>query len=228
MKKITLFIFALLIANIVFAQKDSINTGFNEAKDKTDKPFVLSLTAGTAGFGLEVKKVFSNYFDVRLGGNFFNFTGTDLYNLEEIKSETKATLKTMNAHLFAELGSKWVRLVVGAAYFTNTTAKIDLKASDSYTYENTTVTKEQIGTLSECLSYKGLAAYGGISLFRIAPSKRFNVTLDLGTYYLPKPEAKIEGTGLLTGNSSQTAILQENVNDWRWMPTFQLNFNFKI
>jgi len=78
------------------------------------------------------------------------------------------------------------------------------------------------------MNWSGVCPYFGLGLVKAFPTKRFNINLDLGTYYLNQPTAAFAGTGIFSGNSSQSAQLQQNVKDYRWLPVVQLNFNFKL
>jgi len=225
MKKIILSFAILLFLGQVHAQKNQIKKNV----DATKRPTVLQFNAGTTGFGLDIKKSISKNLALRLGYAAVSLNrNLDSSFFDEITSDNVAKVKSSNFHLKAELGHKWVRLVLGAAYFTQTTAEISVKPTATYKVNNETVGPDQIGNMNAKVDYSGIAPYVGLALFRANPKKVFNITLDLGTYYMPSPKVTIVGNGLLKASETIAPQLQENLKDWNWLPNIQLNLNFKL
>ncbi len=78
------------------------------------------------------------------------------------------------------------------------------------------------------MSWKGVAPYVGLGFLNAFPKSRFNVNLDLGTYYVGAPKSTVVGTQLLAENYRLEPQLDENMKDYKWLPVMQINFNFKI
>ena len=217
----------LFISQHSLAQNDS-STIVSKTK-KTSKATVISLGAGTVGFAFDIKYCFSKNFIIKAGGNYFKLNQNDLFSVSNtIPTTTNVQFDLTNAHLKTEIGGKWLRLVVGAGYFSNLNVNISSLPKGDYTIGNTVLKQADLGFIETKLAYSGIAPYAGISLFRYAPKKAINFTLDLGNYFLPTPEAAIIGTGLLESNNSLTPLYQNNVNDWRYYPVLQFNLNIKL
>jgi len=195
-------------------------------------PIVLSVFVGTQSFGGDVKIGISKMLAVRAGAAFLpQQTGKNLISITDFKSDNTMLLESTNAHLFVDFKpfkSNDFRLVGGLAYFTTATASFEVQPTDNFMFGDIVYTPDDIGKLKAALSWQGVAPYVGISLFRGFPKKVFNITLDLGTYYLKAPEAHFTGTGSLANNSQNDKQLAENVSEYRWLPLLQLSFNFKL
>jgi hypothetical protein len=222
MKKI-LFGVLVLFCQMVKAQVQST---------ATLHPQSVSINIGTQGMGAEYRYgAFSNL-SFRGGISVMPVNANNVFEIDGINSDTKVSAKFTNIHLLADYtpfaSASFFRLVGGLGYFVHAKGKIDVQPTDSYKYGDIALSQEQVGKLNMDIDWKGVAPYLGIGLIKAFPQRRFNINLDLGTYYLKQPSAKITGTGMLAGNDTQTAQLQKNVNDYRWYPQLQLNFNYRL
>ncbi len=195
-------------------------------------PIALSVFVGTQSIGGDVKVGISKMLAIRAGAAFLpQQTGKNLIEITDFKSDNTMLLESTNVHLFIDFKpfkSSEFRLVGGLAYFATATASFEVQPTDNFKFGDIVYTPEDIGKLKAALSWQGVAPYVGISLFRGFPKKVFNITLDLGTYYLKAPDAHFTGTGSLANNSQNDKPLTENVSCYRWLPLLQLNFNFKL
>ena len=103
-----------------------------------------------------------------------------------------------------------------------------ISSVDGYSIGNRTLSKDQLGVIDAGVSWRGFAPYAGLSLLKPFPAHRFNVNLDLGTYYLSRPGTSFIGTNLLANNEASAQRFNENMKGYRWMPVMQINFNIKI
>ncbi len=103
-----------------------------------------------------------------------------------------------------------------------------ISPTDDYSINNRTITADQLGVVNAGINWRGFAPYAGISLFNPFPANRFNVNIDLGSYYLSRPGTSFNGTNMLADNQAGAIQFNENMKGYRWMPVMQLNFNFKI
>lgn len=233
----SLLLLCILLLNIHLQAQDSIPI---VSKDSALKimmphhkiPIALSGFVGTQSFGGDVKVGISKMLAIRAGAAFLpQQTGKNLIKITDFKSDNTMLLESTNAHLFVDFNpfkSSDFRFVGGLAYFSTATASFEVQPTDNFKFGDIVYTPDDIGKLKAALSWQGVAPYIGISLFRGFPKKVFNITLDLGTYYLKAPEAHFTGTGSLANNSQNDKPLTENVSDYRWLPLLQLSFNFKI
>lgn len=198
------------------------------------KLFLVSFTAGTTGLGLEAKKVLNRRFSVKGGFSFLpqlSFTNNNATT--PFNNNSKYSGNFSKAQLLLEYSPfkiPGIRLVGGGAYLFALKTTIDRRATSNYTNGNIVFTPEDIGVMHLLANWKGPAAYAGLSFFKIVPHRVFNLTLDLGTYYLSSPQTSISGTQLLAvnDNDNNRQHWQENVNQYRWLPALQVNFSFKI
>jgi len=192
----------------------------------------IQLNIGTQGIGLEYNFGVLENLAIRAGANAVPLKANDVFKISNFNSTSHVSADFYNVHALADFkpfkNISWFRLVGGAAYFFKAKGNARVMPSDGYTYGDLVLTGEQIGYVDLKIDWKGVAPYLGIGLARAFPTGKFNVNVDLGTYYLNSPKATIIGTGLLEGNSSQTDQFQANIKDYRWLPILQLNFNLKL
>ncbi|MGV3546497.1 MAG: hypothetical protein ACO1N4_05495, partial [Pedobacter sp.] len=200
--------------------------------DSLKKPIAVQLNVGTQGIGAAVNYGVYNNLAVRLGVNAIPIKANDVFKISGFNSTSHVSADFYNIHLLADYTpfkqQAWFRLVGGFAYFIKANGNVRIIPSDDYKYGDLTLTEDQIGYVDLNVDWKGLAPYLGLGFLRSFPKRKFNVNLDLGTYYLNRPEADIIGTGILSGNSSQSGQFQSNIKNYRWLPILQLNFNYKF
>lgn len=218
-----LFFICLLYATATRAQND-----INSIKGQQ----AIQLNIGTQGIGAAYTYGVGKQLALRGGINAIPIKANDVFKISGFNSTSHVSADFYNLHVLADYTPfqqvSWFRVVGGFAYFFKANGNARISPSDDYKYGDLTLTPEQIGYVDLNVDWDGLAPYLGIGLLRTFPKRKFNVNVDLGTYYLNKPEASILGTGLLTGNDSQTDQLQSNIKDYRWLPILQVNFNYKF
>ncbi|GAB2694495.1 hypothetical protein GCM10027037_17510 [Mucilaginibacter koreensis] len=192
----------------------------------------IQLNVGTQGIGLEYHYGIVPKLALRGGVDVVPVAIKNVFEFSDFNSTSDLDARFTNIHILADYtpftGAKWFRLVGGLAYFAKAKGTLDVKPTDSYKYGEIQLTPEQVGQVKFTADWQGVAPYAGLGFFRMFPQKKFNVNLDLGTYYLKQPKAHVSGTGSLQGNSSQTAQFQENIKDYRWLPVVQINFNYNL
>jgi len=192
----------------------------------------MQLEAGTQGVGGDLRYGAFKQLSVRLGASFIPVNADNALSLPGFQSTNSINVNFYNVHLLADIvpfkGARGLRLVAGGAYLYKADGGLNVIPTGSYTYGNTTVTGTDIGNLNMNISWKGIAPYVGLGLFRSFPSHVFNFNLDLGTYYLSQPHTHIVGTGLLSDNYQLEPQFDSNLKEYRWLPVLQLNFNFKL
>jgi len=195
-------------------------------------PQSISIIAGTQGFGAEYRYGLFSQLNLRAGFGVLPVTANNVFTLNDVNSQNSLSANFTNIHLMAEVtpfkGFKFLRVVVGAADILKGNGHISITPTDTYSYGNIVLTPDQVGNLAMDMNWSGVCPYFGLGLVKAFPNKKFNINLDLGTYYLNQPTATFAGTGIFSGNSSQSSQLQQNVQDYRWLPVIQLNFNYKL
>jgi len=192
----------------------------------------IQLNFGTQGVGAEFASGLTPNLAIRAGVNFIPVTMNNAVPISGLQSETKLTASFSNIHLLADFTpftrAPFFRLVGGAAYFVQAKGGFEIQPTGTYTYGDIVLTQDQVGKVNMNADWSGIAPYVGFGLIKVFPKNRFNVNLDLGSYYLNRPQTTIIGTGLLDGNSSQNGQFQQNISSYRFLPVLQLNFNFKL
>jgi hypothetical protein len=223
MKKIIYFIlFSLALQPIAYGQ-------MTDTTKSARKPMSLQVLTGTQGIGANFRYVLNKTVGFRIGGSYAAAGINDKIDMEDFNSKNRASGKFNTAHILVELmPQKFFRVVAGAAYLANAEATIHFEPTDSQTFQDITLTPQEIGTLDFKMDWGTFAPYFGFGFGRGIPKHRFNVNIDLGAYYLQSPKVTAIGTKLLTNNDPNAEIIQNNMKDYRFMPIAQLNFNFKF
>ncbi len=136
-------------------------------------------------------------------------------------------------HLLADyspfLHKKGFRLSAGLAYFFAMRSTILLSPKGGYDYGDLKIGEDELGRLTAKVNRQGFAPYLGIGLLKLYSSNRFNVSADLGTYFLAGAlDVKIEESGYLSGNKRNEPVLKENLEQYRWLPLLQVSFNYRF
>jgi hypothetical protein len=194
--------------------------------------FSFQVEAGTQGLGADLRYGLSRRFSLRLGGNYIPVTYNSNISVSGFHTDYAASANFLNIHLLGDIvpfkGARGLRIVTGAAYLYKANTGLLLSPTGDYSFGNYNVNGTDIGTLNMDVSWKGVAPYLGLGLFKSFPSHVFNFNLDLGTYYLSAPSTHIVGTSLLVENNQLEPQFNNNLKDYRWLPVLQLNFNFKL
>jgi len=192
----------------------------------------ISIIAGSQGFGAEYRYGLFSQLNLRGGFGVLPFSKNNVFTLSDVHSDNNLSANFTNIHLMAELtpfkGFQFLRVVAGAGDFLKGNGHITITPTDTYKYGDIVLTPDQVGGLTMDVNWKGISPYFGLGLVKAFPKNRFNINLDLGTYYLNPPTATFTGTGIFSGNSSQSGQVQNNLHDYRWLPLLQFNFNYKL
>lgn len=235
---ILMALFCATVAQNAFSQSDTTASKIT-LKDSTANPLPgvkhrmsLQLEAGSQGVGADFKIGITQRLNARLGANFAPVNANTNIAIDGFKTESSQNIDFANAHLWLDVEpfghAAGLRLVGGAGYFFKAKGKLVMTPTGDYAFSSYKLTGADLGTLTMDLTWKGIAPYVGIGLFRSYPSKFFNINLDLGTYYLTAPSTAIVGTKLLVDNNKLEPQFNENLKTYRWLPVLQLNFNFRI
>lgn len=192
----------------------------------------VQLAAGTQGVGADLRYGVLRQLSVRGGASFVPVRVNNVFSFSGFQSTNNASVKFSNVHLLADYvpfkKARGFRVVGGAAYLYQAKGGIEVLPTGTYNVGNYQLTSQDLGQLNIDVSWKGVAPYLGVGLFKSFPQRWFNVNLDLGTYYLSQPRSTVVGTKMLSENYQMAPQLNANLKNYRWLPVMQLNFNFKI
>lgn len=218
------FVFFLTISAVYSSDKNKTGDDGHEQS--------VQLQVGTSGAGIDFKYRLRPWLASRAGFTGALLSKANILSSADFKSQSQLSARFSNVHLLADITPtrklKALRLVTGAAYFANARGQITIQPDDTYFYGDIPITPQMLGDVKMDVRWEGLAPYLGMGIVRCFPTHKFNLNLDIGTYYLQSPRSKITGTGLLQGNSSQESKLEYNLRNFRFLPLLQLNFNFKL
>ena len=196
------------------------------------------LHVGSQGIGLEVQHPLPYNLNVRAGvSSIPNLKASGVYTLSGYNTKVGVnTASFWNAHLlldaqpFSKKENFLHKLIVtaGAGYFPKAKATALVMLDENYQYGDITFSPEEVGKLTTETSWAGVAPYLGVGINNLVSSNRFNMNLNLGTYFLTAPDVTITGTNMLAGNSANSAKMTENMSNYRWLPVLQLNFNYNL
>lgn len=215
----------LLGSNAISAQEDArLNEG-TSAVGATS----LQLQLGTQGIGLGLRYDFTPKVGLKLGGNFIAAKTTRDLDFNDFRVNLGAQGQYNNLSLTGDYALiPAFRIVVGAAYQLNTYLKADVTPTEQVEANGIVLEADEIGDLHVDVSYTGVAPYLGLGIGRATPKNRFNVSADLGTYYLNSPNVIVVGTEYLAGNDINGPKLEQNLKGYRWMPVLQVNLTFRL
>jgi hypothetical protein len=138
---------------------------------------------------------------------------------------------------FPLLTGKWkdkIRLITGAAYFPTKTLQLGASV-ESFQFGDAVLNAEDIGTGSITLSFdRKISPYLGVGFGRLIPSKRWNLTVDAGAYYLGNwtvQSMDIKPGIILDDVRKNAPIVERNLNlDTRnkLLPSINLRLGFRL
>jgi len=235
MKKSLLLMFALAFAGLGYAQESAVRSSQSRSVLDTGSnlhPISLQVIAGTQGLGADVRYGVTPKLGLRLGGSTStSIKVNDAITFSGFDASNTLTAQVSNVHLLADyapLKTNAFRVVAGLGYLFQAGGGLQFFPNGSYNYGDLTLTGAEVGQLDIDLSWKGIAPYLGLGLFKALPQRRFNINLDLGTYFLKAPQSTVVGTKLLSENQQLEGQLEKNMESYRFLPVIQLNFNFRI
>lgn len=241
MKKATLplFVFAL-IAKTSFGQTEMGTSPASrpetEIAQPVNKPSVIGLQAGTQGLGLRYQFAINDKWSLRAGIAFLPTLRRSVYE-ESIEATAKLQANFSNFHLMGTYApffdspwdfAKQFQLVGGVALFMSNEVKGHGSTTKSLNYGEIVIDNHDVGTLDGKIVWNKIAPYAGVNLFQSLPAKGLSLSMDMGTYYIGKPEVTIEGTGYLEDNKKLEKTLQSNLRNYQWFPVFQVSINYRI
>lgn len=199
----------------------------------------LGFNVGTQGVGIEGKMLLSDRFGVRLGGSLIPINNIESRQyLGSNQTTIDIAPRFSNVHLLADWRpfafnsdnplSGNFKLTGGVAYFIKSQGTATIGLTNSYMYGDIAIPKEDVGVVTAQAKWGHFAPYASFGLDNIPVARGFLIGFDMGTYYLSSPTSSIVGTGFLADNDSNQPQLQKNLKTYRFLPVFQVNFNFSI
>jgi len=171
-------------------------------------PFSAGLGVSTLGIGANAGYKINNSFKVRVAGNYFKYNKS--VNNGDFTYKGKLRMFTLGAlgdwH-FLENGFR----VTGGLMYNGNQLNVDATPSNSHTYNGTTYTPQQIGTVKGRLNFRRIAPYLGVGFDSGHESASgFSFNADLGVLFQGKVRGKVKS---ISGTLSNNATAVENVKE---------------
>lgn len=212
------------------------------------KQYGIGLNGGTPGGGIDFYYKFHRHFAIRAGFNYLAYKFSDQqFSLTTTASDGTKSVQTVQANLDFNMnnvsalleysvGQKGrLRFVTGVAYYLKKSAIADAKLITNAKLNDVEISGEDLGSGGGTLTFTSkISPYLGMSVGRLAPRKRVNVSADFGAYYLGNYDITnvvINPGLLLEGNKDNAPILVRNLNaDWRnkIFPVFNLRLGIRL
>lgn len=197
-------------------------------KDKS----AVGLNIGTTGFGLEYARNFHKHFNGKLRFSTFSYSYDDISVKEgDRELEGEAELNSTNMDLVFEylpFNNSSFHLDFGLAYFFDLNSSGVGRYKGSVSYGEIVLTGDDVGEVTYDIEWNSFAPYMGLGFGRSVPKNRFGFGFDLGAYYVGSPDVTIVGTNLLTGNSEEEPVLEDNLKNYSWWPFVNFKLSFKL
>jgi hypothetical protein len=143
-----------------------------------DSPVSVQILTGTQGIGADVKYGFLPKLSGRAGFGIIPLDASRGFGIAAFPIEGQLSTRFFNVHLLADyspFNTTFFRFVGGAAYFINGHTHVLVSPTEGYTIGNQAITKDQFGTIQATATWKGVAPYLGVALFKSFPERRFNI-----------------------------------------------------
>lgn len=216
-------------------------TSKTDSLDKEEKeiPYIsfkdksaIGLNFGTTGIGLEFARNFHKHLNakVRFSTFSYNYDGISIKEGER-ELEGEADLNSSNLDLIVEylpFNESSFHLDFGLAYFFDLSSSGVGRYKGEITYGEIVLTGDDIGEVTYDIEWNSLAPYMGIGFGRSIPKNRIGFGMDLGAYYVGSPDVNIVGTNLLTGNSEEEPVLEDNLKNYSWWPFVNFKLSYKL
>jgi hypothetical protein len=201
-----------------------------QGSGSTGSDMSVGLRFGTLGIGLEVSKLLSDNFGVRVGGNYFSLTQTQ--TKEKISYDATLKLQAFTGLLDWYPGSRGsFHLSAGVISNPLSFSGIGKPSSNgTLTINNVPYTSGQVGTLNASIKYASVSPYFGLG-FGTPASKTggFGVVFDVGAA-IGKPTVALSSTnagstpGLQANLDAQRQTMQTSANKIPVWPAVSLGF----
>lgn len=220
-----LFIVAILGSSSLIAQNDYV-----QESSADDYPIIgLGITANTFGPGLEVDIAISKAFNLRVGGNYFQYIYTGTISHWKIYGNYTATFGCVS--LIADYNFAKVLHLSGGVMYNMIDQTILGKPQDSYSIGNVQVTPEQIGNVKITITPNQLCPYLGVGIGKALDRNHLvSFFFDVGAVYQGSPKVKLEAEGMLhpTASDEQSQIMNSNLERMKFYPMVSLRVIFKL
>jgi len=213
------------IAMAVFAM-------FSGAQSALADGLAVGAKAGTLGAGVELTtNIVPMLLNGRLQLNGFKYNTT----VTDTNVHYDAKLKLFSVGALADVypfAGKF-RLTAGAYYNGNKLDITGVPTAASYTFNGTTYTSAQAGTVTGTMDFNNFAPYAGIGWGdAVSSGSPIGFNVDLGVLYQGKPKTSITATGAAAGLAADIAAeqtrLDNSVKNFKFYPVASVGVSWNF
>jgi len=202
--------------------------GINSAAQADD--LGVAAKVGTLGLGLEATtNIVPLFANIRLQGNTFKYNKT----IRDTNVTYDAKLKLATVGLLADIypfAGKF-RITGGAYYNGNKLTMVGTpSAANTFTFNGTTYTTAQVGSVTSTVNFNKLAPYAGIGWGdAVSSGSPIGFSLELGVMYMGKPKTSVTAPGVSAANiAAEKRKLDNSLKNMQFYPVASVGVNFKF
>jgi len=207
--------------------------GMNTAAHAGD--LAVAVKAGTLGVGVEATtNIVPLFINARLQGNGFNYNTT----ITDTNVTYDAKLKLATVGLLADIYPFAGKFrITGGAYYNGNKLTMTGRptAASKFTFNNTSYTAAQVGSVTSTVDFNKFAPYLGIGWGdAISSGSPIGFSFELGALYMGKPNTSITATGaaatpaLASDIAVEKRKLDNSLKKMQFYPVASIGVNFKF
>ena len=242
MKKSYFLVVLALSTGVLFAKNEdstptqdaeSSVTTLNDSLKKEGVPgnTALGIHFGFPGFGADFGYKFNEYFMGRFRFNYLNINLQDFpLNYQGQSLTMNFAMQFSNFDLMMDIhpfGSKF-KIIAGVGYFNKGLIEGSGGFTETLTFGEIEFEPADIGVIGLSNEFPSIAPYLGFGFGRAVPKKGVGFGIEMGSYYMGKPNTEIIATGMMSDTKEQEEQLRENLSSFRWLPFMSLRLSFKF
>lgn len=233
-KELLLSILIIACGDVAIAQRAN---SFKNIED-FNIGYSLGVQIGSQGFGINAAYAPTEVLAFRVASSMAPLGLTTTRNFSDHDYNVDMKARFCNVQAVVEVNPfrrtsnssfmKQLAVVGGLGYFFSAEAKATAIPRYDYTYGEIIIPKEELGSVSTKVKWKGFAPYAGAGVRNIYLNNFLELNVDLGIYYLSAPDVSITADKMLSENASYEATVQQNMKGYRWLPVLQIGISHRF
>jgi hypothetical protein len=191
--------------------------------------YAAVVKVSTLGITAEGLRSFGPDLNARLGFSFFSYKlegggGTK----DDYKYAASANLTSVSLLADYFPFQNWLRLTGGLVINLNK-AELEMDPAKSYTVGGQTYTPATIGGMDAKIDFNKVSPYIGLGIGNpTAGESGLGFTFDVGAMYHGSPKVNLNATGLLAPSADQAALIESNLDWFKFYPVLSLGLSYKF
>ena len=197
------------------------------------------MQVGTYGFGAHYFQPFGagQQFGVRLGIGFMpiktSLSGN--YGGRDTESDVKASFNNADLHFsWFPLKSQdnflqYFTINAGAVYLFKLEGEGTTRLKEGYQMGDIMISPEDVGVIKTTVDWeRKVNPAVGLGFNNIRLNSNLALSANLGCAFLSSPKVSMEANGLLANNTGNTAIIEENMKNYKYLPKLEVGISYLI